>query len=103
MTTHLKLIFMRTPEFAVPTLDALIRARHDIVAVYTHPPRPAGRGQKETPSPVHEFALAHNLPVYTPVTLKDGETQDIFRQHKADAAIVAAYGLLLPKQILEST
>jgi methionyl-tRNA formyltransferase len=101
MTDKLNLIFMGTPDFSVPTLRALIDAGHKIIAVYTQPPRPAGRGQKETPSPVHQFALSHNIPVYTPLTLKDPETQSVFREHKADAAIVAAYGLLLPKQILE--
>jgi len=99
----LRLIFMGTPEFAVPALAALVEAGHSIVAVYSQPPRPSGRGQKETPSPIHKFALAHNLPVYTPATLRDAETQDIFHEHKADAAIVAAYGLLLPGQILKVT
>ena len=94
---------MGTPEFALPALAGLIEAGHEIVAVYCQPPRPAGRGQKEKPTPVHKFALEHNLKVYTPLSLKDSETQDIFKRHNADAAIVAAYGLLLPKQILEAT
>lgn len=99
MANSLRLIFMGTPEFALPTLDALAKA-HDVVAVYTQPPRPAGRGQKESLSPVHQFALSHHLPVYTPTTLKDAEVQNAFREHKADAAIVVAYGLLLPPPIL---
>ena len=93
---------MGTPSFALPTLKALHEAGHDIIAIYTQPPRPAGRGQKETPSAVHEYALAHNLPVYTPTSLKSPETQAEFAAHKADTAIVAAYGLLLPKPILDA-
>lgn len=93
---------MGTPEFAVPTLAALQQSSHKIVAVYTQPPRPSGRGQKETPSPVHQFALEHNLPVYTPVSLKSAEEQSKFADYKADIAVVVAYGLLLPKAILEA-
>lgn len=96
-----KLIFMGTPEFAVPTLRALVEAGHDIIAVYTAPPKPAGRGQKETITPVHRVAQELNLPVFTPATLKDAEAQKAFAALNADAAIVAAYGLLLPKAILE--
>lgn len=103
MTSILRIIFMGTPEFAVPMLDALVRAGHDIVAVYTQPPRHAGRGQKETPSPVHRYAASHNLKVYTPVSLKDSKTQHAFHDHKADITVVAAYGLILPKAILEGT
>src|ERR1700728_2772703 len=99
----LKLVFMGTPAFAVPTLKALYEAGHRIVAVYTQPPKPAGRGQKETFSPVHRYALAHNLPVYTPRTLQDAEAQHVFAGHKAEAAVVAAYGLLLPVRILDAT
>jgi methionyl-tRNA formyltransferase len=98
--SKLSLVFMGTPTFAVPALAALHEGGHAIVAVYTQPPRPAGRGQKETPSPVHQFALAHKLPVYTPESLKSLETQAEFAAHKADVAVVAAYGLLLPKPIL---
>lgn len=96
----MKIVFMGTPHFAVPTFKALCESEHDIVAVYTQPPRPAGRGQKETPSPVHQYALEKNIPVYTPASLKDEATQKIFRAHKADIAVVAAYGLLLPPLIL---
>lgn len=103
MNKKLKLIFMGTPEFAVPILNTLFRARFDIVAVYSQPPRPAGRGQKEKPSPVQQYAVSHGIHVHTPVTLKGVEAQHIFREHKADITVVAAYGLLLPKPILEST
>lgn len=98
----LKLVFMGTPAFAVPSLKALHEAGYHIVAVYTQPPRPAGRGQHDTPSPVHEYALKHNLPVFTPVSLKKKDVQEVFAAHKADAAIVVAYGLLLPKPVLEA-
>lgn len=98
----MRLVFMGTPAFALPTLQALHEAGHAIVAIYTQPPRPAGRGQKESPSPVHHYALEHSLPVYTPESLKSPETQAQFVAHKVDAAIVAAYGLLLPKPILEA-
>ena len=103
-TVHrpLSLVFMGTPTFALPSLKALHEAGHEIVAVYSQPPRPAGRGQKETPSVVHQYALEHGFPVYTPTSLKSPEVQAEFAAHKADAAIVAAYGLLLPKPILDA-
>lgn len=101
--TPLKLIFMGTPAFAVPTLQALIDSPHEVAAVYSQPPRPSGRGQKETPSAVHQLALARNIPVFTPKSLKKEKTQAAFKALGADAAIVAAYGLLLPKAILEGT
>lgn len=100
---RLKLIFMGTPHFALPSLQALADSPHEIVAIYTQPPRPAGRGQKERPSPVHAFALEHKIPVFTPASLKSPEAQEAFRAHNADAAIVAAYGLLLPPAILQGT
>jgi methionyl-tRNA formyltransferase len=98
----MKLVFMGTPSFALPALEALQASEHEIVAVYTQPPRPAGRGQKDTPSPVHAFAQAQGLPVYTPVSLKSPEIQAEFAAHKADIAVVVAYGLLLPKPILDA-
>lgn len=97
----LKLIFMGTPEFALPSLKALREAGHEIVAVYSQPPRPAGRGQKETPSPIHHYALSQGLKVLTPVSLKGEAEQREFASFSADAAIVAAYGLLLPPEILK--
>jgi len=98
----LRLIFMGSAEFAVPTLSALLNAGHDIAAVYTQPPRPAGRGQRERPCPVHAFAEDQGLPVRMPYTLNDSAEQEAFQELDADAAIVAAYGLLLPKPILET-
>ncbi len=98
----MRLIFMGTPSFAVPALAGLREAGHDVVAVYTQPPRPAGRGQKDRPSAVHDYAQAHNIPVFTPTSLKSPEVQAEFAAHKADAAIVAAYGLLLPQAILDA-
>lgn len=98
----MRLIFMGTPAFAVPTLQALIGSRHAVIAAYSQPPRPAGRGQKLTPSPVHQLAEQHGIPVLTPTSLKSAEVQEAFCAHAADAAIVAAYGLLLPKPILDA-
>lgn len=102
ITKPMRVVFMGTPAFAVPTLAALHEAGHDIAAVYTQPPRPANRGQKETPSAVHAYALAHGLPVFTPEKLNSPESQAAFAAHKADIAVVVAYGLLLPKPILEA-
>ncbi len=98
----MRVIFMGTPAFAVPTLAALIASTHDVVAAYSQPPRPAGRGLKLTPSPVHQMAQAHGIPVFTPAHLKDADIQESFRQYHADIAVVAAYGLLLPQAILEA-
>ncbi len=96
----MKLIFMGTPEFAVPTLNALVEAGHDVVAVYSQPPRPAGRGKGLSPSPVHRRAEELGLPVLTPVSLKGDAEKAEFAALGADAAIVAAYGLILPKAVL---
>lgn len=93
---------MGTPLFALPALRALYESEHEVVAVYTQPPRPAGRGQKEQKSPVHQFADDNNIAVYTPVSLKTEEAQKEFASHKADVAVVAAYGLLLPEEILQA-
>jgi methionyl-tRNA formyltransferase len=98
----LRLAFMGTPDFAVPTLAELIAQGHDIAAVYTQPPRPKGRGLGTEPSPVAKLALAHNLTVRDPVTLKSLEAQADFAALDLDAAIVVAYGLLLPKPILDA-
>ena len=98
----MRVIFMGTPEFAVPTLQALIDSAYEVVAVYSQPPRPAGRGMKLTPSPVQQLAEAHRIPVFTPLTLKSPETQEELRAHAADIAVVAAYGLLLPQAVLEA-
>ncbi len=98
----MRLIFMGTPDFAVPTLNALVDAGHDVVAVYSQPPRPANRGKKLTPSAVHARADELGLEVRTPVSLKGAEEQAVFAALNADAAIVAAYGLLLPQPILDA-
>lgn len=98
----LRLAFLGTPDFAVPTLAALIAQGHDIACVYSQPPRPKGRGLSADPSPVHKFALNAKLAVRTPLTLKDEAQQELFRALEIDAAIVVAYGLLLPKPILDA-
>jgi methionyl-tRNA formyltransferase len=98
----MRLVFMGTPDFAVPALDALIAAGHEVVCVYSQPPRPAGRGHKERPSPVHAFAEARGIEVRTPASLKDPDAQAAFAALDADAAVVAAYGLILPKAILDA-
>jgi methionyl-tRNA formyltransferase len=99
----LRLIFMGTPDFAVPTLVALAAAGHDIAAVYTRAAKPAGRrGRELQPSPVEREARRLALPVETPKTLRDEEAQAAFRAHRADAAVVVAYGLILPKPILDA-
>src|ERR1700712_1262940 len=98
----LRLIFMGTPDFAVPTLLELVGHGHDVAAVYTRAPKPAGRGMELQPTPVEREARRLNLPVLTPKTLKTDEAREIFRAHVADAAVVVAYGLILPKPILEA-
>ena len=95
---------MGTPEFACPTLQKLIEdPSFEIVAVYTREPQIAGRGHKLTNSPIHQLALKHNLPVITPKTLRNPQIQEEFRQLNADAAVVVAYGLILPTEILQAT
>ena len=98
----MRIIFMGTPEFAVPTLAALHDAAHEIVAVYTQPPRPAGRGKKLQPSPVQVEAEIRHLEVRHPVSLKSPEEQARFAALDADLAVVAAYGLILPQAILDA-
>jgi methionyl-tRNA formyltransferase len=93
-------IFMGTPDFSVPALSEIVAAGHQVVAVYSQPPRPAGRGMSEKPSPVHRFAEQAGLPVFTPRSLRSADAQDRFRAHGADVAVVVAYGLILPKPIL---
>ena len=97
----MKTVFMGTPDFALAALKAL-HSKHDVVCVYTQPPRPSGRGHKLTPSPVHQYALKNNIPVRCPATFKHQEEKDAFRNLQADVAIVAAYGLLLPKACLNA-
>lgn len=98
----MRIIYMGTPDFAVPALDALAKAGHDIVAVYSQPPRPAGRGKNLTPSPVHQRAEAMGIEVRTPESLKDAAVQAAFAALDADVAVVAAYGLILPRAILDA-
>ena len=98
----MRVIFMGTPEFSVPVLDALVAAGHDVVAVYSQPPRPAGRGKKDRPSPVQARAEALGLPVFHPVNFKDAADRDVFAAHGADIAVVVAYGLILPQVILDA-
>jgi methionyl-tRNA formyltransferase len=98
----LRLAFMGTPDFAVPTLAELIVQGHDIACVYSQPPRPKGRGMALEPGPVHKFAESAGLPVRTPVSLKGAAEQEDFAALNLDAAIVVAYGLLLPKPILQA-
>jgi methionyl-tRNA formyltransferase len=98
----LRLIFMGTPEFAVPTLRALAEHDHQIVAVYTRAAKRSGRGMKLQPTPVEQEARRLGIPVLTPTTLKTPEAQQDFRAHDADAAVVVAYGMILPQAILEA-
>jgi methionyl-tRNA formyltransferase len=99
----MRVIFMGTPEFAVPALIALVDAGHEVLAVYSQPPRPGGRRGKElTPSPVQREAEARGIPVRYPVSLKDAEAQAEFAALGADIAVVAAYGLILPQAVLDA-
>lgn len=98
----MRLVFMGSPDFSVPVLDALIQAGHDVVAVYCQPPRPAGRGKKDRPGPVHARALELGLDVRHPVSLKGAEEQKSFAALKADVAVVVAYGLILPQSVLDA-
>ncbi|KHK91442.1 methionyl-tRNA formyltransferase [Novosphingobium malaysiense] len=100
----MRIIFMGTPDFAVPALVALVEAGHEVVAAYTQPPRPGGRRGKElTPSPVHKEAEMRGIEVRHPVSLKNAEEQAAFAVLEADIAVVAAYGLILPQAILDGT
>ncbi len=98
----LRLAFMGTPDFAVPTLAAVLAAGHDIAAVYTQPPRKAGRGQKQQPSPIHTFAEQKGIEVRTPKSLKATDEQKDFAALGLDVAVVVAYGLILPRAILDA-
>jgi len=98
----MRIVFMGSPDFAVPSLNALVEAGHDVVAVYAQPPRPAGRGKADRKTAVHERAEELGIEVRTPRTLRDPEQQDLFRALDADLGVVAAYGLILPKPILEA-
>src|SRR5262245_54015621 len=98
----LRIIFMGTPAFAAVALKALIDAGHEIVAVYSQPPRPKGRGMETQKSPVHAFAEEQGIPIRTPTSLKGADEITAFAALKADVAVVAAYGLILPKAVLDA-
>ena len=98
----MRVIFMGTPDFSVPTLTEVVSSGHEVVAVYTRAPKPAGRGQEERKSPVHLAAEGFGIPVFTPKSLKGEAEQIVFASHEADVAVVVAYGLLLPKPVLDA-
>jgi methionyl-tRNA formyltransferase len=98
----LRLVFMGTPDFAVPTLVEIVGSGHEVAAVYTRAPQPAGRGMELRPSPVEREARRFGIEVLTPKTLKTLQAQEAFRAHRADAAVVVAYGLILPKPVLDA-
>ncbi|GGX94290.1 methionyl-tRNA formyltransferase [Litchfieldella qijiaojingensis] len=101
MTQSLRVIFAGTPDFAAASLSALLDSDHRVVAVYTQPDRPAGRGRKLTPSPVKALAQAHALPIHQPLSLKDAEVQAELASYDADIMVVVAYGLLFPQAVLD--
>jgi methionyl-tRNA formyltransferase len=101
MSQPLRIVYAGTPEFAVPALQALIDSPHAVVAVYTQPDRPAGRGRKLRASPVKELALQHDIPVEQPDSLRNSEAQQDLATYEADVMIVAAYGLILPQTVLD--
>ena len=98
----MRLVFMGSPEFSVPVLDALIEAGHEVAAVYCQPPRPAGRGKKDRPTPVHARALELGLEVRHPKSLRNAEAQDEFAGFAPEVAVVVAYGLILPQVVLDA-
>ncbi len=98
----LRVVFMGTPDFAVPTLSEIIGQGHEVVAVYTRAPKPAGRGMAEQKTPVHRLAERFGIPVFTPRTLRDAPAQEVFASLGADVAVVVAYGLILPGPVLEA-
>ncbi len=102
MTTPLRIVFAGTPDFAASSLAALINSEHQVIAVYTQPDRPAGRGRKLKASPVKELAVENNLPVFQPLSLKGSEEQAELAALNADIMVVVAYGLLLPKAVLDT-
>ena len=97
----MRVVFMGTPEFAVPSLEQLIKDGHEVVGVFAQPDKPKGRGYKLAAPPVKEAALAHNIPVYQPVKMRDGEALSILKELNPEVIVVVAYGKILPKEILE--
>lgn len=102
MSEKLKVIFAGTPDFAADHLAALLSSEHEVIAVYSQPDRPAGRGKKLTASPVKTLALEHNVPVYQPENFKSEEAKQELADLNADIMVVVAYGLLLPKAVLDT-
>ncbi|MFC2971278.1 methionyl-tRNA formyltransferase [Azotobacter bryophylli] len=102
MTQPLRIVFAGTPDFAAEHLKALLTGRHRVIAVYTQPDRPAGRGQKLTPSPVKQLALQHDIPVHQPLTLRDPAAQAELAALEPDLMVVVAYGLILPQAVLDT-
>lgn len=98
----LRVVFMGTPDFATPTLSEIVGQGHEVVAVYTRAPARAGRGMEPRPSPVHAMAERFGLPVLTPLGLRTDEAAETFRAHAADVAVVVAYGMILPRAVLEA-
>jgi len=101
VSAPLKIIFAGTPDFAARHLDALLASEHQVIGVFTQPDRPAGRGNKLTPGPVKTLALAHDIPVFQPKSLRPGENQQLVAELQADIMVVVAYGLILPKAVLD--
>ena len=97
----MRVVFMGTPEFSVNALEALAAAGHEIVAVYSQPPRKSGRGQKLRPSPVHQLAQTRGWPIFTPANFRGSADVAAFAGHDADIAVVVAYGLILPQALLD--
>ena len=102
MSKALRIVFAGTPEFAAIHLQSILNSEHEVIAVYTQPDRPAGRGRKLTPSPVKELALEHNIRVYQPKSLRNEEAQQELADLKADLMVVVAYGLILPQIVLDT-
>ncbi len=102
MSKKLRIAFMGTPDFAATTLRELCNSEHEVVCVYSQPPRPKGRGHKMQNSPVHDLAQLNNIPVFTPKSLKKKEVQEEFAAHNLDVAVIAAYGLILPEAVLNA-
>src|SRR6476660_3551397 len=98
----MRIIFMGTPESAVPSLGRLVDDGHEIAAVWTQPDKPAGRGKKLHASPVKQFALEYNLPIQQPSKIKNAEAKELFASHQADLAVVVAYGKILPQEFLDA-
>src|SRR5437879_10694269 len=100
--TIMRIVFMGTPESAVPSLQRLLDDGHEIIAAWTQPDKPAGRGKQLHQPPIKEFALQHNLTIHQPAKIKTPEAKDLFASHEADAAVIVAYGKILPSEFLNA-